>query len=133
MGQDATESEDQRAGAHSLQQSAAQQEAASSSEQQDETGGAETLIPPDEADSFRSRWDEVQTGFVDDPRRAVEDANQLVDEVTSRVVETFTRGRSALEEQWSRGDDVTTEELRIALQRYRSFFDSLLKRSTAGS
>lgn len=133
MAHDATGSEEQQAGAHSLQQSTAEQEAASATEQHGAPGGDETLIPLDEANHFRTRWDQVQTGFVDDPRQAVEDANQLVDEVTSRVMETFTRGRSALEEQWSRGDDVTTEELRVALQRYRSFFDGLLKRSTGGN
>jgi hypothetical protein len=134
MVQDATGSEEQQ-GAYSSQeqQSTTEQQAASATEHQDARGGAETLISPDEANHFRGRWDKVQTGFVDDPRRAVEDANQLVDEVTSRVVETFTRGRTALEEQWSRGDEVTTEELRVVLQRYRSFFDGLLKTTTAGS
>jgi hypothetical protein len=126
MAQDATGSQAQQ-GAYS---SHAQQ---STTEQQAGPAGVETLIPPDEANHFRTRWDEIQTGFVDDPRRAVEEANQLVDEVTSRVVETFTRGRATLEEQWSRGDEVTTEELRVVLQRYRSFFDGLLRTSTAGS
>jgi hypothetical protein len=102
-------------------------------ERQEDSTQIQTLVGPEEATQFRSRWDAIQTAFVDDPRRAVEEANQLVDEVTSRVVETFTRGRAALEEQWSRGDDVTTEQLRVVLQRYRSFFDSLLKTSTAGS
>ena len=102
-------------------------------EYQTEPAGVETLVPSHEANDFRSRWDAIQTGFVDDPRRAVEEANQLVDEVTSRVVETFSRGRATLEEQWSRGDEVTTEELRVVLQRYRSFFDGLLRTSTAGS
>jgi hypothetical protein len=133
MLRDTTGSEERQAGAHSLQQSNAEQQAASATEQQNAPGGAEILIPPDEAKHLRARWDEVQTGFVDDPGQAVEDANQLVDEVTNRVVEIFTRGRSALEEQWSRGDDVTTEELRVVLQRYRSFFDSLLQKSTVGS
>jgi hypothetical protein len=129
----ATGSDQQQGGAHSLQQSTAEQQAASGSQQQDAPGEAEILIPPDEANHYRTRWDEVQTGFVDDPRQAVEDANQLVDEVTNHVVETFTRARSALEEQWSRGDDVNTEELRVVFQRYRSFLDSLLKRSTSDS
>ena len=133
MSQDATRSEEQQ-GAYSSpqQQQQTTEEAASVTEQQDAYAGRGTLVPPDEANHFRKRWDEVQTGFVDDPRRAVEDANRLVDEVTSLVVETFTRGRTTLEEQWSRGDEVTTEELRVVLQRYRSFFDSLLKTSTAG-
>ena len=139
MARDATGYEEQQ-GAYSSQQQATEQQqstteqqAASATEQQDAPAGAGTLVPPDEADHFRRRWDEIQTGFVDDPRRAVEEANRLVDEVTSRVVETFTSGRTELEAQWSRGDAVSTEELRVALQRYRSFFDSLLKTSTAGS
>jgi hypothetical protein len=133
MVQDATGPEEQQ-GAYSLQQeeSTREQQVASGTEQQDAAGEG-ILVPPDKANHFRSRWDEVQTGFVDDPRRAVEDANRLVEEVTSHVVETFTRGRTSLEEQWSRGDEVTTEELRVVLQRYRSFFDSLLKTTTAGS
>jgi hypothetical protein len=105
----------------------------SSTEQPGESPQIQPLVGADEATQFRSRWDAIQTGFVDDPRQAVEAANQLVDEVTSRVVETFTRGRAALEEQWSRGDEVTTEDLRVVMQRYRSFFDSLLKTSTAGT
>jgi hypothetical protein len=134
MVQDARGSKEQQ-GAYSSQQqrSTTEQQAASATEQQDAPAGEGNLVPPDEANDFRGRWDEVQTGFVDDPRRAVEEANQLVDEVTNRVVETFTRGRTELEEQWARGDEVTTEELRVVLQRYRSFFDSLLKTSTAGS
>jgi hypothetical protein len=134
MVQDATGSEKQQ-GAYSLQQeeSTREQQAASGTEQQDAAAGEGILVMPDKANHFRRRWDEVQTGFVDDPRRAVEDANRLVEEVTSHVMETFTRGRTSLEEQWSRGDEVTTEELRVVLQRYRSFFDSLLKTTTAGS
>jgi hypothetical protein len=134
MTQDATGSEEQQ-GAYSSQQqqSTTEQQAASATEQQDAPAGEGILVPPDEANHFRRRWDEVQTGFVDNPRRAVEEANQLVDEVTNRVVETFTRGRAGLEEQWSHGDEVTTEELRVVLQRYRSFFDGLLKTTTAGS
>jgi hypothetical protein len=102
-------------------------------EQQEDSQRVQPLVGAEEASQFRSRWDAIQTAFVDDPRRAVEEANQLVDEVTSRVVETFTRGRGALEEQWSRGDEVTTEELRVALQRYRAFFDGLLQTTSAGS
>jgi hypothetical protein len=110
-----------------------EQQAAEAAEQEDDLTGAEPLVPVQEADELRSRWEAIQAGFVDDPRRAVEDANNLVDEVTSRIVETFTRARAKLEDQWSRGDDVTTEELRVVLQRYRSFFDSLLRTSKAGT
>jgi len=68
----------------------------------------------------------VQTGFVDEPRAAVEQADALVAEVMKRLADSFATERQALEQQWSRGDDVSTEELRLALRRYRSFFDRLL-------
>jgi len=84
------------------------------------------LLGADETPALRSRWDAIQTGFVDEPRGAVEQADSLVAEVMQRLAETFANERAKLEEQWSRGDDVSTEDLRIALQRYRSFFDRLL-------
>ena len=77
-------------------------------------------------EQFRARWAEVQTGFVDDPRTAVEEANRLVGEVTDRLNEMFMRSRNELERQWAAGEDTSTEELRLALQRYRSFFQRLL-------
>jgi hypothetical protein len=84
------------------------------------------LLVADETHTFRSRWDAIQTGFVDEPRHAVEQADGLVAEVMKRLAETFADERSKLEGQWSRGDNVSTEDLRLALQRYRSFFDRLL-------
>jgi hypothetical protein len=84
------------------------------------------LLVVDETHTFRSRWDSIQTGFVDEPRRSVEQADSLVAEVMKRLAETFAEERSKLEGQWSRGDNVSTEDLRLALQRYRSFFDRLL-------
>jgi hypothetical protein len=84
------------------------------------------LFAGDDAERFRGRWSEVQTQFVDDPRRAVEDADALVAELMQRLAETFASERSELERQWDGGGDVSTEDLRIALQRYRSFFDRLL-------
>lgn len=75
---------------------------------------------------LRSRWGNVQTGFVDEPRRAVEEADKLVATVMKRLAEGFANERSGLEKQWARGDNVSTEDLRVALQRYRSFFDRLL-------
>jgi len=84
------------------------------------------LLIADETHTFRSRWDAIQTGFVDEPRNSVEQADGLVAEVMQRLAETFAEERSKLEGQWSRGDDVSTEDLRLALQRYRSFFDRLL-------
>ena len=75
---------------------------------------------------FRRRWMEVQTGFVDEPRPAVQAADKLVAETMKRLAEVFARERSRLESQWDRGDEVSTEDLRQAMRRYRSFFDRLL-------
>jgi hypothetical protein len=80
-----------------------------------------------EMGDFRSQWSKVQTGFVDEPRRTVEDADKLVAAVMQRLAEGFASERSGLEKQWDSGDNVSTEDLRLALQRYRSFFDRLLK------
>jgi len=87
---------------------------------------ASPLFPAGEAEDFRTRWGEIQTGFVDEPRRAVEQADGLVAEMMQRLAQVFADERGKLEEQWSRGDDISTEDLRVALQRYRSFFDRLL-------
>ena len=87
---------------------------------------ATTLFPENEANDFRTRWTEVQTGFVDEPRRAVEQADALVAEVIKRLANSFADERNKLEGQWGRGDDVSTEDLRISMRRYRSFFDRLL-------
>ena len=84
------------------------------------------LFVPDAAEGFRARWVDVQAGFVDEPRGAVQQADSLVAEVMKGLAEMFAAERTNLESQWSRGDDVSTEDLRVALQRYRSFFDRLL-------
>ncbi len=85
-----------------------------------------SLLAADEIPAFRSRWDAIQTSFVDEPRHSVEQADTLVAEVMKRLAETFADERAKLEQQWSQGDNVSTEDLRVALQRYRSFFDRLL-------
>jgi hypothetical protein len=87
---------------------------------------AATLFPDNEAKDFRARWTEIQTAFVDEPRRAVEQADALVAEVIQRLANSFSQARSTLEGQWGRGDNVSTEDLRVTLQRYRAFFDRLL-------
>jgi hypothetical protein len=92
----------------------------------DEPGRTE-LFHGDEANGFRSRWEAIQTGFVDEPRAAVEEADSLVAQVTTRVAQIFAEERTGLEARWERGEIVSTEDLRIALKRYRSFFDRLLK------
>jgi hypothetical protein len=84
------------------------------------------LFETQEAESLRSRWTTVQTQFVDEPRRSVEQADELVAATMKRLAEMFASERDELEHNWDRGDDVSTEDLRIALQRYRSFFDRLL-------
>lgn len=84
------------------------------------------LFTPEDTEDFRRRWSEIQTGFVDEPRRAVEQGDSLVAEVIQRLATVFADERGNLERQWGQGDDVSTEELRVALQRYRSFFDRLL-------
>ena len=85
------------------------------------------LFSESEVGDFRNRWSNIQTGFVDEPRRAVEDADNLVAQLMKKMAEGFANERSGLEKQWDRGDNVSTEDLRVALQRYRSFFDRLLK------
>jgi hypothetical protein len=93
-----------------------------------EDSGAQSaaLFPAEEAQSLRTHWDDVQAGFVDDPRQAVQQADSLVAEVIKRLADSFAEERSRLEGQWSRGENVSTEDLRVALRRYRSFFDRLL-------
>jgi hypothetical protein len=84
------------------------------------------LLSPDETGEFRSRWSSIQTGFVDEPRKTVEQADELVAQIMQRLAQSFSDQRSNLEKQWERSDEVSTEELRLALRRYRSFFDRLL-------
>jgi hypothetical protein len=91
-----------------------------------DASGSEPLLGRDEAGEYQSRWESIQTGFVDEPRQAVEQADALVADAMQRLAETFSEERKNLEGQWDRGDDVSTEDLRVALQRYRSFFDRLL-------
>lgn len=84
------------------------------------------LFSENDVTDLRTRWSNVQTGFVDEPRHAVEEADKLVAAVMKRLAEGFANERSNLEKQWDRGDNVSTEDLRVAFQRYRSFFDRLL-------
>jgi len=84
------------------------------------------LFATHEAQELRSRWSDIQAGFVDEPRKAVEQADGLVAAAIKRLAEVFAEERSKLEAQWDRGDNISTEDLRVALQRYRSFFTRLL-------
>ena len=84
------------------------------------------MFAAEETSGLRTRWEAIQTGFVDEPRRAVEEADVLVAQVIKRLTEVFADERTSLEQQWDRGDQISTEDLRIALRKYRSFFDRLL-------
>jgi len=86
----------------------------------------EALFAMPETDNFRNRWHDIQGSFVDEPKHAVEQADQLVASVMKRLAEVFAAERSKLESDWAKGGDVSTEDLRQALRRYRSFFDRLL-------
>ena len=84
------------------------------------------LFATADLEEFRGKWDGVQAGFVDDPKRCVEQADGLVSAVVEQLSRGFGETRSRLEQQWSRGEDASTEDLRVALKRYREFFDRLL-------
>jgi hypothetical protein len=85
-----------------------------------------SLLNREESENFRTRWNEIQGKFVDEPRSAVEQADELVTEVIELITEMFNNEHRSLEAQWNKGNDVSTEDLRITLQRYRSFFNSLV-------
>jgi hypothetical protein len=85
------------------------------------------LMADADRDEFVSRWRDIQFRFVEKPRTAVEQADGLVAEVMQRLAQMFADERANLESQWSHGDEVSTEDLRIAFQRYREFFDRLLE------
>ncbi|MGW5348714.1 hypothetical protein [Streptomyces sp. NPDC004050] len=84
------------------------------------------LMPESEAAGFREQWSRIQADFVDDPKESVRAADGLVAAVMQHLAGTFASHKEDLEQQWSRGGEVATEDLRLALQRYRSFFNRLL-------
>lgn len=88
---------------------------------------AEALLPEQEAEDYRNAWGEIQGRFVDDPQGAVRDADGLVAEVMQTLAGVFSEHKKELENQWRKGEQVATEELRLALQKYRSFFGRLLR------
>ena len=96
----------------------------------DSTGSAESgdqmLFADGDLSGLRARWTEVQSAFVDDPRDCVQKADGLVADVVDKLTAGFSEARSRLEEQWGRGEQVSTEDLRVALTRYRDFFERLL-------
>lgn len=84
------------------------------------------LFASNESSELRARWDSIQVGFVDEPRRAVEEADALVSQTMKRLAEIFSDERHKLEQQWGRNENISTEDFRVALRRYRSFFARLL-------
>jgi hypothetical protein len=84
------------------------------------------IFPRTETEGFRSRWNDIQADFVDSPRQSVEKADELVGAIIQRLAEVFSAEQEKLESNWGTGGDISTEGLRQALQRYRSFFDRLL-------
>ena len=113
-----------------LQEQAEHETKAGEAERNDEaerTGDDQELFRDDELQSFRSRWDEVQGRFVDEPREAVQNADELVSDLVKRLTSGFAETRSGLEDQWNKGEDASTEDLRVALTRYRAFFQRLLQ------
>ena len=104
------------------------------------TGGQQyaQLLEDNELQSILGQWKDIQAAFVDEPRKAIQDADALVAELMQRLAETFANEREQLESQWAGGADVSTEDLRRGLRRYRSFFERLLAagpgpRSRAGA
>ena len=92
----------------------------------DEQDNRQPLFAAEDADRFREQWQEIQGRFVDDPRRAVEEGDALVATLMQQLAQTFAEERESLEKQWDGEGDASTEDLRVALRRYRSFFDRLL-------
>jgi hypothetical protein len=84
------------------------------------------LFVANESNELRARWDSIQVGFVDEPRKAVEAADALVSSTIKRLTEIFADERQKLEQQWDRSENISTEDFRVALRRYRSFFARLL-------
>jgi hypothetical protein len=91
-----------------------------------ETSTEQALFADHELSELQSRWADVQAAFVDDPKDSVQQADGLVNDVVEYITTKFSHARSQLEEQWSRGEDASTEDLRVALTRYREFFQRLL-------
>jgi len=85
-----------------------------------------TLFSPAEAGSLRSRWENIQIEFVDEPRDSVGHADQLVVEAIQSLATGFSAERQRLEQEWNRQENVSTEDLRQSLRRYRSFFERIL-------
>jgi hypothetical protein len=89
-------------------------------------GSSAALLDREESEHLHTRWNEIQGRFVDEPRSAVQQADALVSEVIEKITQMFANEHSSLEGEWKQGNDVSTEDLRKALQRYRSFFNRMV-------
>ena len=90
------------------------------------TRNESSLVGTRQMEDLRGRWAGIQASFVDDPHKAVQEADALVSSAIKQIEERFSDQRSQLEKQWSKGTEVSTEDLRVAIQSYRTFFDRLL-------
>ena len=86
----------------------------------------QALLTQEQSERFTEQWQEIQASFVDRPQDAVEKADALVEALMQRITRSFATERERLERQWAADDEVSTEDLRVALTRYRSFFERLL-------
>lgn len=86
----------------------------------------QALLPQEQSERLTEQWQEIQASFVDRPQEAVEKADALVEDLMQRITRSFATERERLEKQWAEGDEVSTEDLRVTLTRYRSFFERLL-------
>jgi hypothetical protein len=104
-----------------------QMQSQTQTEQQDERSSMnQPLLSAGDGETFKQRWEQIQVTFVDEPQTSVREADALVQELMQRLADSFAQERSSLEEQWARGEEASTEDLRTALQQYRSFFRRLL-------
>ena len=112
-----------RAGARAPTRSQSEPRPEPQSEQRTEEA---ELLDSGDRTAMTNRWRDIQADFVDHPRQAMQDADALVAGLMQQLAQTFAQERAQLETQWSRGDQVSTEDLRVSLQRYRAFFERLL-------
>lgn len=124
--QETTEKSDQSATTRDIAEGFDNRDAATEIEAENDDERSASLLPDNETERFTRRWQEIQAGFVDEPRTSVEQADALVADLMQRLAAGFSDERERLEGQWDRGDEISTENLRVALTRYRSFFDRLL-------
>lgn len=102
------------------------EEATAVAERDPEDANGDSLVSEESALDYRNRWETIQTDFIDEPRRSVEEADRLVSEVIEEMARTFQEQRSSLEARWADDEGVSTEDLRVALRLYRTFFERLL-------